>query len=162
MGQFATGVAVVSAAGRGPAVGMTINSLASLSLEPPLISLAVGHASNTWPQIRQQPGFSINILSSQQQALCRAFATPSGRRFSDVDWTLSEHGTPIISGVLAWLHCEIEHEYAVGDHWLVASRVIAARNNSSASGLIFFRSGFRTVGPLLTEGADGTRHASGD
>jgi 3-hydroxy-9,10-secoandrosta-1,3,5(10)-triene-9,17-dione monooxygenase reductase component len=145
LSTFATGVVVVSARERGAAVGMSVNAFAALSLQPPLISLAIGCSSRTWPKIRRSSGFCVSILNSDQAALCRLFSKPCANRFEKVAWTLSPHGSPIINGALAWIDCAITSEHTVGDHSLVIGEILALGRVGFGMPLVFYSSEFRSI-----------------
>ena len=144
MGRFATGVAVVTAMDEGEAVGLTIQSFTSLSLEPPLVCFAPGKSSSTWTRIRNSGSFCVNILGEDQEALCRAFATSGADKFDGVGYDESpESGSPRLHGTLAWVDCVIDVVHDAGDHDLCIGRVNALGVTESTAGpLLYYRSGF--------------------
>ncbi len=123
LGHFPTGMVAVTAVVAGEATGMAVGSFMSVSLRPPLVAFGVSHGSNTWPQIRSAGSFCVNVLSEEQEALCRRFAAKGADRFRDLDWVPSRTGSPVIHGCLAWVDCELEVEHQAGDHDLVVGRV---------------------------------------
>jgi flavin reductase (DIM6/NTAB) family NADH-FMN oxidoreductase RutF len=145
LGHFATGVAVISGidtADKAP-IGLTVQSLTSLSLDPPLVSFAVGRSSSTWPRLRDAGSFTANILAESQEAMCRTFATSGADKFEGVGWTAGPAtGAPVLSDVLGWVECRIEAEHDAGDHILVIGRVVDLGVGTEGKPLLFYRGGF--------------------
>jgi 3-hydroxy-9,10-secoandrosta-1,3,5(10)-triene-9,17-dione monooxygenase reductase component len=146
LGHFASGVAIVTAMTPGGPVGLTCQSFFSLSMDPPLVAIATGRSSTSWPQVADVGSFCINILSNDQEAVCRNFAVSGADKFSGVQWSLTPNGSPRLEGVLAWLDCTIERSDPAGDHYLVVGRVHDL-GNGTGDPLLFFRSGFGTFMP---------------
>ena len=145
LGRFATGVAFVTAAPGGRPVGLIVNSLTSVSLEPPLVSFCASHSSLTWSRMRRTRRFAVNVLGRRHERFARR-ATPAGSdRFAGVDWTLGRNGAPLLADALATLECEIVAEHSAGDHWIVVGRVEHARIPPAAEPLVFFSGAFGTV-----------------
>jgi 3-hydroxy-9,10-secoandrosta-1,3,5(10)-triene-9,17-dione monooxygenase reductase component len=145
LGRFATGVAFVTAAPDGEPAGLIVNSLTSVSLEPPLVSFSPSRSSLTWCRMRRARRFAVNVLGSQHEQFARR-ATPSGAdRFAGLDWELGPGGVPLITDALASLECEIVAEHPAGDHWIVVGRVDSLRMSPIKDPLVFFAGGFRAV-----------------
>jgi flavin reductase (DIM6/NTAB) family NADH-FMN oxidoreductase RutF len=142
LGHFATGVVVIAGQHDDQPTGLTVQSFTSLSLDPPLVSFAVGHGSSTWPKLRESGAFSVNILADDQEALCRTFATSGADKFEGVGWRLGGSGAPILDDVLAWLECRIEVEHDAGDHELIIGRVVDMDVAREGKPLLFYRGGF--------------------
>ena len=144
LGHFATGVTVVTAVPGGEPVGLAVNSFTSVSLHPPLVSVCIAKGSTTWPRIRDGGSFCVNILSADQEAICRTFAARGEQRFAGIGYGPGPSGAPILTGVLAWIDCTIDAEYPAGDHFIVVARV---RNLGVAGGhrpLVVYRGGYGT------------------
>jgi len=116
MGHFATGVTVITAMEDAGPVGFTCQAFASLSLEPPLVALAPGKSSTSWPRIAQAGTFCVNVLAEDQEALCRDFAVSGGDKFAGVGWRIAGNGAPLLDGVLAWLECSLVATHDAGDY----------------------------------------------
>jgi 3-hydroxy-9,10-secoandrosta-1,3,5(10)-triene-9,17-dione monooxygenase reductase component len=145
LGRFATGVAFLTAAPDGEPVGLIVNSLTSVSLEPPLISFCPSRSSLTWSRMRRAGRFGVNILGRQHEPFV-ARATPAGAdRFAGLNWELGHGGVPLLTDALATLECEIVAEYPAGDHWIVVSRVDEVSTSPLNDPLIFVAGTFRTV-----------------
>ena len=143
LGQFPTGVAVVTARGdNGQPVGMAIGSFTSVSLEPPLVGFLPMATSTTWPKIRAAGAFCVNILSVEQETLCRGFSRSGGDKFADVAWSPAPSGSPILVEALAWIDCTIERVDEAGDHFMVYGAVNEMAEQSESSPLVFFRGGY--------------------
>jgi 3-hydroxy-9,10-secoandrosta-1,3,5(10)-triene-9,17-dione monooxygenase reductase component len=139
LGHFATGVVVVTAAGKDGPIGFTCQSFASLSLDPPLISLAPARSSSTWPRIREVGAFCVNVLADDHEHHSVQFARSGIDRFAGVRWTSGPFGAPILDGVAAWVGATLEHEYDGGDHTIVVGRVRALRADPARAPLLFHR-----------------------
>jgi 3-hydroxy-9,10-secoandrosta-1,3,5(10)-triene-9,17-dione monooxygenase reductase component len=143
IGRFATGVALVTAAPDGEPAGLIINSLTSVSLDPPLISFCPSRNSLTWSRMRRAGRFGVNVLGRQHERFAIR-ATPAGAdRFAGVDWELGRGGLPLLTDALAFLECEIVAEHPAGDHWIVVGRVDDLRISPINEPLVFFAGGFR-------------------
>jgi 3-hydroxy-9,10-secoandrosta-1,3,5(10)-triene-9,17-dione monooxygenase reductase component len=138
-GHFLTGVTVVSALHGGAPVGLTVGSFFSVSLDPPLVGFCAGKNSTTWPAIRAAGRFCVNVLSADQEELCRRFAVSSGDKFRGVNWTTTGGGSPRLERTLAWIDCEVDAVHEAGDHEICIGRVrmLAARRDLEP--LLFFR-----------------------
>lgn len=148
LGHFATGVTVVTTAEGGEPAGLSVNSFTSVSLDPPLVAFCVARESSTWPRIRGSGRFCVNILSEDQEDLCRVFAVRGGRdKFRGVGWRPAESGAPIVSGALAWIDCTVEDEHVAGDHIIVVGRVGELGVEQEGRPLVFYRGGYGRFEP---------------
>src|ERR1700722_10988228 len=125
-GRFATGVAVITSAGPGGSGGMTANAICSLSLDPLLALVCFENSARALPIVREAGRFAVNVLSSRQEDLARAFASklPEAEKLDGVEHRL-EFGVPIIEGALAWAACELRELIAGGDHTIGIGQVVA-------------------------------------
>jgi 3-hydroxy-9,10-secoandrosta-1,3,5(10)-triene-9,17-dione monooxygenase reductase component len=139
MGHFATGVTVVTAMHGLQPVGFTCQSFVSLSLDPPLIAIAPSKASTSWPRIRAADSFCVNVLADNQAELCLAFARSGGDKFTGIDWSPGITGAPVLRTSRAWVECQLEAAYDVGDHELVIGRVLSI-STGEGTPLLFYRS----------------------
>lgn len=123
LGRYGTGVTVVTCAtDRGP-LGMTANSFASLSLDPPLVLWSPAKSSSRYPFFMAAEHFAIHVLSSTQAPLCEAFSK-SGDAFAGLDWHTSENGVPLIDGCLSRFDCKQTAAYDGGDHSILVGHVM--------------------------------------
>ncbi|MGI9022676.1 MAG: flavin reductase family protein [Acidimicrobiales bacterium] len=147
LGHFATGVTVVTTAVGDTPAGLAVNSFTSVSLVPPLVAFSVARNSSTWPRIRANGSFCVNILAEDQEDLCRVFALRGRNRFQGVGWRAAASGAPIIAGVLAWLDCALEAEHDAGDHIIVLGRVHELGVEHEGRPLVFYRGGYGRFEP---------------
>jgi 3-hydroxy-9,10-secoandrosta-1,3,5(10)-triene-9,17-dione monooxygenase reductase component len=145
LGRFATGVALVTAAPDGEPAGLIVNSLTSVSLEPPLLSFCPSRSSLTWSRMRRTGRFGVNVLGWQHERYARRAAPAGADRFADLDWELGQGGVPLLTDALASLECEIVAEHPAGDHWIVVGRVDDLRISPVDEPLVFFAGGFGAV-----------------
>ncbi|MDH6569649.1 3-hydroxy-9,10-secoandrosta-1,3,5(10)-triene-9,17-dione monooxygenase reductase component [Streptomyces sp. SAI-208] len=142
LGEFATGVTVITAPGTPPA-GFACQSFSSLSLDPPLVAFMVGRASTTWPRIARAGVFCVNVLSADQGGLCRAFAVSGADKFAGVAHDPAPaSGAPRLAGTLAWIDCTIHAVHTGGDHLIVVGRVAALGTGGGEAPLLFHRGRF--------------------
>lgn len=146
LGHLPTGVAVVAANGPDGPVGMAVNSITSVSLDPPLVSICVARTSSTWPRIRSVGRFSISILADHHEQTSRRFAGPDSERFSGV--TLRDQpGGPVLDDAVAWLDCDVYAEFAAGDHTIVVARVLDLGSVDDGRALVFFKGSYGRFAP---------------
>jgi len=142
VGHFATGIAIVTGTDEGEPVGLTCQSFISVSLDPPLVGFAPAKSSTSWPRIARSGAFCVNVLTEDQEEVCRVFATTGADKFRGVGWRTGESGSPILNDSLAWVDCRIEHEYEAGDHVIVVGRVLELDSARSGRPLLFYRAGY--------------------
>jgi flavin reductase (DIM6/NTAB) family NADH-FMN oxidoreductase RutF len=128
LGQFATGVTVVTAERTpGRVHGMTANSFASVSLKPPLILICVAHQAQLLPLIQKQKRFGVSILKEDQQAISEYFAQtvedPDIETRLGIRYRWTESGIPLLDDALAHLACNVVSENPAGDHTIFIGEV---------------------------------------
>lgn len=124
MGQFATGITVVTAVDReGRNCGITVNSFTSVSLDPPLILVCVDNRSEFLRAISEADSFGVNILAAEQEELSRRFAARSENKFAGVAFQHGPAGAPLLHGTLATLECSRFALLPGGDHQIVLGKV---------------------------------------
>jgi 3-hydroxy-9,10-secoandrosta-1,3,5(10)-triene-9,17-dione monooxygenase reductase component len=142
LGRFATGVAFVTAAPDGEPAGLIVNSLTSVSLDPPLVSFCPSRSSLTWQRMRRTGRFGVNVLGHEHERFAIR-ATPAGAdRFAGLDWELGRGGAPLLTDALASLECELVAEHPAGDHWIVLGQVDYLRIMPIKDPLVFFAGAF--------------------
>ncbi len=147
-GRFATGVTIVTTSdAAGEPAGMTATSFASLSLNPPLVSVNIGHDATLYPAIRVASRFTINILEAQQEALARRFAASLAQRFDGVGWHRNADGDVLLDGALAQLCCARWNEFVAGDHTIFLGQVTGGEVASHGAPLLHFRGGYLDYEP---------------
>ena len=144
-GAFATGVAVAAVMGRdGKPHGLTVNSFTSVSLEPPLVLVCVGHKAATHGPFSSADTFAINILGAEQKDLSARFASSHPNRFEGVEWERGELGAPVLDGALAVMECEMREKIDAGDHTIFLGLVRRAGVKEGAP-LIYFSGRYREL-----------------
>lgn len=148
MGAFPTGVAVVTARRNdGAPVGLTANSLTSVSLDPLLVLVCIDHKSASHEAIVSSGAFAVNLLAEEGRGLSDTFARGDREdRFQDVAWRTEVTGSPVLEEALGWLDCRIHQTHVAGDHTIVVGRVEACRAGD-AEPLIYHRGRYREMAP---------------
>lgn len=147
LGHYPTGVVIVTAMVDGSPVGLVIGSFTSVSLDPPQVAFLPMKQSGSWARIRTAASFCINVLSAEQEQLCRDFARPSEDKFAGISWHPSPSGAPIIDGVVAWLDCAPAAIYDGADHDIVLGRVTHMKVEERGLPLLFFQGGYGRFAP---------------
>ncbi|MGW2818431.1 flavin reductase family protein [Streptomyces sp. NPDC001415] len=143
LGQFASGVTVITAEDDAGPTGFACQSFASLSLDPPLVAFMVARTSTTWPRIARAGVFCVNVLGAEQSALCRGFAVSGADKFAGVAFDAAPAtGSPRLDGVPAWIDCRIQNVHTGGDHLIVVGRVEALGATDEGAPLLFHRGRF--------------------
>lgn len=136
-GHFATGVAVVGALDAAGAVqAMTVNSLTSVSLDPPLLLVCMARGARSLDAILSTRKFGVSILSDRQTQAALGYSRPREARSQPVEIS---HEIPLVPGRLAGFECALETTYAGGDHLIVLGRVLECHADSSGEPLLFCR-----------------------
>lgn len=142
LGSFCTGVTVITAHDGDRPYGFACQSVTSLSLEPPYVSLCPARTSSSWPAMRAAGRVCINVLAGDQRDVCSRFAASGGDKFVGVDWSRAGNGAPAVHGVLARIEADLVAEHDAGDHTIAICRVTALDDVRGADPLLFFRGGF--------------------
>ena len=133
MGHFVTGVTVVSALDGERPFGITVNALSSVSLDPPLVMVALDRRRFLTPIVRAAGRYAVNILSEEQQALSDCFAgapvEPGRAAFCGARWHAGPTGLPLIDGSIATLECTVVETFSAGDHDLFIGRADTLEND---------------------------------
>lgn len=128
LGNFGTGVTIMTTWAEGAPAGMTANSFATVSLEPPLILWSVIRTSASAPAFLKAERFAVNILAASQLGLCKAFARTASDKFSGVDWEPGLGGVPILAGATATLECRMVRQVEGGDHIVLFGQIERMRS----------------------------------
>lgn len=123
LGGFATGVTVVTAMAGDVPIGMTVNSFASISLDPPLVMWSPAKSASKHRLFMQADHFSVHVLSAVQAHLCSAFSR-GGSGFDALHWTRSENGVPVLPQVLVRFDCRKSAAHDAGDHTIIIGAVL--------------------------------------
>ena len=123
LGHYGTGVAVITAEGETHPVGVTVNSFASVSLDPPLVLWSAANTSTSLPAFRKAAGFTVNVLASHQTEISSRFAKSGGNKFAEIGHEIGRYGAPLLTGCAARLQCRRETEFPGGDHTILIGHV---------------------------------------
>jgi flavin reductase (DIM6/NTAB) family NADH-FMN oxidoreductase RutF len=140
MGRFPAGVAVVTVELDGQRVGLTVASLVSLSLEPPLVGFAVRRDAALHELLRDAGEFAVSMLAAGQESLAQHFArgVPPIAHWERIPLRQAE-GPPQLDGAIGWLVCRKETEHEAGDHTFFVGGVVRAEPGPAERPLVFHR-----------------------
>ncbi len=147
LGAFPTGVTVVTTlAPEGAPVGITVNSFASLSLEPPLVLWALNVRSPKLAVFDRAERFAVNVLAEDQVELSRRFAAREPDPFAGVPTRPGLGGIPLLAGVIAHIQCRAHARYDGGDHAILVGRVEALDHGAKDRPLVFWGGRYHSAG----------------
>lgn len=126
LGQFTTGVCLVSVADADAGnLAMTVNSFASVSLEPPLVLWSIQNIAEYYAAFTGCERFGISVLSKSQESLSNRYARRDGHAIDPTHFTLDDHGVPLLRDALATFSCRRWDLYQGGDHQIIVGEVMA-------------------------------------
>jgi flavin reductase (DIM6/NTAB) family NADH-FMN oxidoreductase RutF len=143
MRQLTGGVSVITT-GRGDDVsGMTVTSVASLSVDPASLIVSINRQSSSWPVLLRHRAFGVNVLSAEQQEVAERFAGRDGLkgrdRFAGAQWATLVSGVPLLVDALAAIDCEVEEIIERHSHGIVIGRVLQTRVSRNTSALTYWQ-----------------------
>jgi len=155
LGQFATGVAVVSAEVEGARIAMTVSSFNAVSLSPPLVLFSMARTAHSFDLWQRAEAFAVMVLQEGQGSLSTQFAKPGGNKWHNINVVPGMTGAPLLPTGLACFECSVYARYDGGDHEIVVGRVVNLHvgGHQSAGPLVFYRGRYRA---LSAEGGYGT------
>jgi flavin reductase (DIM6/NTAB) family NADH-FMN oxidoreductase RutF len=146
MRRVPTGVTVVTSLKEGEPRGITVNSFASVSLDPPSLLICVNREARSYLFISSSRIFCVNVLSGDQRRLAEHF---SGKvrelQFAEIGYRVDATGAPVLNGAIAHFDCELAHEYQFGSHSILIGQVISC-SARPGSPLGYFNGGFHDFG----------------
>jgi flavin reductase (DIM6/NTAB) family NADH-FMN oxidoreductase RutF len=144
-GRFATGITIATVVdAEGAPHGLTVNSFTSVSLDPPLVLVCLGHTTATVECFRTAKHFGINILAEDQRALSDHFARKGHNRFEGLEWHPAKTGVPLLPGVVAAMECKVHRKIAMGDHDIFVGEVVRVEIHERLP-LLYFASGYHRL-----------------
>ena len=160
MGHFVTGVTVVTALDGERPFGITVNALSSVSLDPPLVMVALDRRRFLTPIVRAAGRYAVCILSEDQQALSDCFAgapvEPGREAFCGAAWHPGTTGLPLIDGAIATLECTVVETFSAGDHDLFIGRVDALDSQADQPmPLLYYRRRYLRIEEAATAEVEG-------
>jgi len=137
-------VSVVTVDAGGQKAGLTVVSLVSLSLEPPLVGVAVGRHAALHELLREAGAFAVSILATGQEAVAQHFArgVPPIILWQGLETRTGELGAPLLEGALGWIECRLASEHPSGDHTFFVGDVVSAARGPGTEALIHLRQAY--------------------
>ena len=144
--RYPVGVAVATVDADGSRLGLTLSSLVSLALEPPIVGISVARQAALHELLREAGGFAVSLLAGDQLALAQHFArgVPPIAMWQGIPVRESARG-PLLDDALGWLECALEGEAAAGDHTFFLGRVERVEAGRDAPALVRLGGGYRTT-----------------
>jgi len=144
MGQFATGVTVVTTGGEAGQHGLTANAVASLSLDPPLVLIAVDKGASSRDFLKKNRCFAVNILRLEQEEASRRFATAGPKDFTGLEIIMAATTAPILADCLAFVDCRVIDIFPGGDHEIFVGEILAGEYHGGEP-LLYYAGGYRQL-----------------
>jgi flavin reductase (DIM6/NTAB) family NADH-FMN oxidoreductase RutF len=147
MRSFPAGICVVTIELEGERVGLTVGSLVSLSLDPPLVGFALGRQAQLHELLRGAGAFGVTLLGADQAALAQHFArsVPPIALWTGIEVRGDVEGPPLLADGLGWLRCRLHAELPVGDHTFFVGEVVWAEAGPRDPALAYVRQGYSGV-----------------
>jgi len=147
MRRAAAPVAVVTVDAGDLKYALTVGSLLSLSLEPALVGVSIGHASQSHTPFRDAGRFAASLLAGDQEALAQHFArsVPPIALWEGIALHESAVPEPLLDGAVAWLECRVVAEHEAGDHTIFVGEVVSIELGRSAPALVYVGGEYRSV-----------------
>jgi len=147
MRRVPANVAVVTVDVEGERLGLTVGSVVSLSLDPPLVGVAIGRHAAMHELLRRAGGFALSLLAAGQEWLAQHFArgVPPIALWHGVATRDEAAGAPLLAGALGWIECRTLAEYDAGDHTLFVGEVLSVELGEPAPPLVYVDSAYRSL-----------------
>jgi 3-hydroxy-9,10-secoandrosta-1,3,5(10)-triene-9,17-dione monooxygenase reductase component len=155
LGQFCTGITIITTSHDDVPVGFACQSFAALSLDPPLVLFCPTKVSRSWKAIEASGKFCVNLLTESQQHVSARFGSKEPDKFAGIDWAPSELGSPVIEGSLAYIDCTVASVHDGGDHFVVfgAVKSLSEVPKIKPRPLLFYRGDYTGIEPDKTRPA---------
>lgn len=137
LGQFPTGVCIVTCQVAGERLGMTMSSFNTLSLDPPLVLFSIDRRAKGLPRWQEAQGYAVNVLAENQKELSNRFARSLANKWEGVDYTPGHAGAPVLPGTAAVLECAPWAQHDGGDHVLFIAEVKRFAAHTDRTPLVF-------------------------
>jgi flavin reductase (DIM6/NTAB) family NADH-FMN oxidoreductase RutF len=147
MRSFPSGICVVTIELEGKRAGLTVGSLVSLSLDPPLVGFALGRQAQLHELLRGAGEFGVSLLAGDQAAVAQHFArsVPPIALWTGVELRDDAEGPPLLARALGWLRCRVTAEHPAGDHTFFVGEVVWSEVGSPGGGLVYVRHGYASA-----------------
>jgi flavin reductase (DIM6/NTAB) family NADH-FMN oxidoreductase RutF len=146
LGHFVTGICIVSMANKDlSALGITINSFSSVSLDPPLVLFCLKRTAESFDKLMAVDYWGVNILTQAQKPLSERATRKGGEILKENEYKLKDFGVPIINGSLSSLICKLEDKFIAGDHSIIVGRVIEIYSSVEQKPLVYFQKAYQRL-----------------
>lgn len=143
LGRYPTGVcAVTGVMPSGELVAMVVGSFTSVSLDPPLVAFLPARNSSSWAKLQECVSLCINVLSADQEAICRQLASRDPGKLAGLSHRRSPSGAPILDGVVSWIDCSCTAIHEAGDHDIAVCAVAHLDVEEGETPLVFLEGGY--------------------
>jgi 3-hydroxy-9,10-secoandrosta-1,3,5(10)-triene-9,17-dione monooxygenase reductase component len=152
LGQFCTGITIITTVHDDVPIGFACQSFAALSLAPPLVLFCPTKVSRSWKAIEASGRFCVNVLTEQQKDVSARFGSKEPDKFAGIDWHPSQLGSPIIDASLAYVDCTVASIHDGGDHFVVfgAVQALSEAPKIKPRPLLFYRGDYTGIEPEKT------------
>lgn len=149
LGQFCTGITIITTMHGDEPNGFACQSFAALSLDPPLVLFCPTKVSRSWQAIEASGRFCVNVLTEQQREVCARFGSKEPDKFAGVGWHRSALGSPVLDGSLAHIDCTVHSVHDGGDHFVVFGLVASLSDVGQVKPrpLLFYRGEYTGIEP---------------
>jgi 3-hydroxy-9,10-secoandrosta-1,3,5(10)-triene-9,17-dione monooxygenase reductase component len=156
LGQFCTGITIITTVHEEAPVGFACQSFAALSLDPPLVLFCPTKVSRSWQAIEASGKFCVNVLHEKQKDVSARFGSKAPDKFSGIGWAPSKLGSPVINDTLAHIDCTVASVHDGGDHFVVFGAVHSlsegsaderSRDEPKPRPLLFYRGEYTGIEP---------------
>jgi flavin reductase (DIM6/NTAB) family NADH-FMN oxidoreductase RutF len=149
MRHLTGGVSVITVGGGKDITGMTVSSVTSLSVDPPTLIVSINRESSSWPILRRQGFFGVNVLAADQLDVAERFTGKGGLkgadRFAGAQWTTRVSGVPLLVGALAAIDCAVEEIIERHSHAIVIGRALDIQNSGHTAALAYWQGRYVAV-----------------
>jgi flavin reductase (DIM6/NTAB) family NADH-FMN oxidoreductase RutF len=149
MRHLTGGVSVITVGRSEDITGMTVTSVASLSVDPPTLIVSINREASSWPILKRQGFFGVNILAAHQVEVAERFTGKDGLkgadRFVGAQWNKRISGVPLLVGALAAIDCEVEDIVERHSHAIVIGRVLDVQTSGHTAALAYWQGRYVAV-----------------
>ncbi len=147
MGRVPFGVSVVTVDLEGERLGLTVGSLVSLSLDPPLVGVSIARLAAMHELLHRAGGFAVSLLAAGQEAVAQHFArgVPPLAHWHGIAHREGARGAPLIEGALGWLECNVWAEHDAGDHTFFVGEVLGCELGEAQPPLLYLLGRYRSL-----------------
>lgn len=146
LSRLASGVTVVTTECDGRPHGLTVTAFTPVSVDPPLVLVCLGEHTRSLPLIERSGCFAVHVLSRENAALGRVFAS-HGDPFAGLTYDTAVTGSPILAGCLAWLDCSVVSLVRAGDHSIAVGSVQRVHSVAEGEPVLYWSRAFRALSP---------------